>query len=94
MKVVRAFAREEHEISKFEPVNEDLTNSGIGVVRMFAVRQPLFEAIAAMGVAAAGAGTIAVSPTPTSRPAHSPRTRAIQYWFLQRPQGAGRPPQL
>lgn len=52
VKVVRAFAREEHEISKFEPVNEDLTNSGIGVVRMFAVRQPLFEAIAAMGVAA------------------------------------------
>lgn len=52
VKVVRAFAGEEHEISKFEPVNEDLTNSGIGVVRMFAVRQPLFEAIAAMGVAA------------------------------------------
>ena len=52
VKVVRAFAREEHEISKFEPVNEDLTNRGIGVVRMFAVRQPLFEAIAAMGVAA------------------------------------------
>ena len=52
VKVVRAFAREEDEIAKFEPVNEDLTKSGIQVVRMFALRQPLFEAVAAMGVAA------------------------------------------
>ena len=52
VKVVRAFAREEDEIAKFEPFNEDLTDSGIRVVRMFALRQPLFEAVAAMGVAA------------------------------------------
>ena len=52
VKVVRAFAREEDEIAKFEPFNEDLTKSGIQVVRMFALRQPLFEAVAAMGVAA------------------------------------------
>ena len=52
VKVVRAFAREEDEIKKFEPFNEDLTKSGIQVVRMFALRQPLFEAVAAMGVAA------------------------------------------
>ena len=51
VKVVRAFAREEDEIRKFEPVNEDLTDTGIAVVRMFALRQPLFEAIAAMGMA-------------------------------------------
>ena len=52
VKVVRAFAREEDEIRKFEPFNEDLTTSGIRVVRMFALRQPLFEAVAALGVAA------------------------------------------
>ncbi len=52
VKVVRAFAREEDEIAKFEPFNEDLTRSGIQVVRMFALRQPLFEAVAALGVAA------------------------------------------
>ncbi len=52
VKVVRAFAREQDEIAKFEPFNEDLTRSGIQVVRMFALRQPLFEAVAALGVAA------------------------------------------
>ena len=52
VKVVRAFAREDDEIAKFEPFNEELTGSSIQVVRMFALRQPLFEAVAAMGVAA------------------------------------------
>ena len=52
VRVVRAFAREDDEIGKFEPVNQELTDSGVGVVRMFALRQPLFEGIAAMGMAA------------------------------------------
>ena len=52
-RVVRAFAQEEAEARRFAPVNAELNDRTVTVMRMFAMRAPLFNAIL-------GAGQVAV----------------------------------
>ena len=52
-RVVRAFAQEEAEARRFAPVNADLNDRTVTVMRLFAMRAPLFNAIL-------GAGQVAV----------------------------------
>jgi len=52
-RVVRAFAQEDAEARRFAPVNAELNDRTVTVMRMFAMRAPLFNAIL-------GAGQVAV----------------------------------
>ena len=48
-RVVRAFAQEGMQQAKFEPVNKEVTDRNVEVMRLFAMRMPLFTAVLGLG---------------------------------------------
>ena len=48
-RVVRAFAQEEMQRARFEPVNREVTDRNVDVMRLFAMRMPLFTAVLGLG---------------------------------------------
>ena len=48
-RVVRAFAQEEMQRTRFEPVNRAVTDRNVEVMRLFAMRMPLFAAVLGLG---------------------------------------------
>ena len=48
-RVVRAFAQERAQQARFEPVNREVTDRNVAVMRLFAVRAPLFNAALGLG---------------------------------------------
>ena len=48
-RVVRAFAQEGMQRAKFEPVNKEVTDRNVEVMRLFAMRMPLFTAVLGLG---------------------------------------------
>ncbi len=48
-RVVRAFAQEEMQRARFEPVNKEVTDRNVEVMRLFAMRMPLFTAVLGLG---------------------------------------------
>lgn len=48
-RVVRAFAQEGMQRARFEPVNKEVTDRNVEVMRLFAMRMPLFMAVLGMG---------------------------------------------
>ena len=48
-RVVRAFAQEGMQRARFEPVNKEVTDRNVEVMRLFAMRMPLFTAVLGLG---------------------------------------------
>ena len=48
-RVVRAFAQEGMQRERFEPVNKEVTDRNVEVMRLFAMRMPLFTAVLGLG---------------------------------------------
>ncbi|MDE2992036.1 MAG: ABC transporter ATP-binding protein [Chloroflexota bacterium] len=48
-RVVRAFAQEGMQRARFEPVNKEVTDRNVEVMRLFAMRMPLFIAVLGLG---------------------------------------------
>ncbi len=48
-RVVRAFAQERAQEARFEPVNREVTDRNVQVMRLFAIRGPLFNAALGLG---------------------------------------------